>query len=154
MSCIDCGGTGTVVGAYNGALQYRPCYTCRDRSREILGTSRFGLVFWLVVAALIAWPFAFGVLKPPDEPSVRQERPPGAVFPVSVLDPVAVGSEARIVLIEEYQYSGVGSVVCPGGVVVTAGTVFACETTIGGTTAMIPIRITSDSGDFEVGRPA
>lgn len=76
----------------------------------------------------------------------------------TVFDRAALQSGVQRILTADYQYTGVGEVVCgdPAGspITVRAGDTFTCTTTIDGAPATVPVRITSADGGYEVSRPA
>ncbi|MGH3611212.1 MAG: DUF4333 domain-containing protein [Pseudonocardia sp.] len=70
-----------------------------------------------------------------------------------VFDQAALQQGVQQVLIESYGIAGVESVTCEAGVEVTAGESFECAAVVEGEDVTVPIRITSATGDYEVGRP-
>jgi hypothetical protein len=74
----------------------------------------------------------------------------------TVFDQAALQSGVQRVLTDDYRYAGVGEVRCgtAGEVLeVRTGAQFTCSATIDGAPATIPVRVTSDTGDYEVSRP-
>ena len=75
----------------------------------------------------------------------------------TVFDQAALQSGVQRVLVEDYGYPVVGEVTCgeaaAGPIRVVTGTTFTCTTTIDGATAVVPVEVTSDTGDYEVSRP-
>lgn len=57
------------------------------------------------------------------------------------------------VLARHYRIENVQLVICPPNRPVVRGTTFRCTATIAGEKKSVPIRVTSDKGDYEVGRP-
>ena len=74
-------------------------------------------------------------------------------FLIRVLDPAAVQTGVQKVLTNDYGLTGVDRVICGDGNRVTAGTTFECRATVDGAQVTVPIRVTTDAGDYEVGRP-
>jgi hypothetical protein len=73
-------------------------------------------------------------------------------FNTQVLDAAAVQQGVQGVLTQEYGLE-VETVTCAEGVVVEAGASFECQATVDGENMTVPITITSDQGNYEVGRP-
>ncbi len=74
----------------------------------------------------------------------------------TVFDQAQLQAGVQRVLTEDYRYTGVGEVRCgtTGEIIrVETGAEFTCSTTIDGAPATIPVRVTSDTGDYEVSRP-
>lgn len=74
----------------------------------------------------------------------------------TVFDQAALQAGVQRVLTDDYRYTGVGEVRCgtSGEIIrVETGAEFTCSTTIDGAPATIPVRVTSDTGDYEVSRP-
>jgi len=74
-------------------------------------------------------------------------------FVTKVFDTAAVQSGVQRVLTENYQVADVSGVVCGPDIKVVQGATFTCEATIAGTKKSVQVRITSNAGDYEVGRP-
>jgi hypothetical protein len=75
-------------------------------------------------------------------------------FVTRVFDAQAMQDGVSRVLTEEYGITGLGPVTCGEGIEVAEGATFDCAITVDGAPARVPIRVTSDGGDYEVGRPA
>jgi hypothetical protein len=102
---------------------------------------RQGLVLALLIALLIAGIVGFlGFVTP-------------GFFLIRVLDPAAVQTGVQKVLTNDYGLTGVDRVICGDGNRVVAGTTFDCRATVDGKQVTVPIRVTTDAGDYEVGRP-
>lgn len=74
-------------------------------------------------------------------------------FLSKVFDTAAVQTGVQKVLTDSYGLK-VSAVTCGQSIAVTAGNTFTCDATIDGKPARIPVRITSNDGNYEVGRPA
>ncbi len=74
-------------------------------------------------------------------------------FNTRVLDTAAVQDGVRQVLSQDYGLE-VQSVTCPDGTEVATDVTFQCTAVIDGEEVAVPIRITSEDGNYEVGRPA
>ena len=74
-------------------------------------------------------------------------------FNTRVLDTAAVQDGVRQVLSQDYGLE-VQSVTCPDGTAVATDATFECTAVIDGEQVAVPIRITSEDGNYEVGRPA
>jgi hypothetical protein len=74
-------------------------------------------------------------------------------FNTRVLDTAAVQDGVRQVLSQDYGLE-VQSVTCPDGTEVATDATFQCTAVIDGEEVAVPIRITSEDGNYEVGRPA
>ncbi len=99
------------------------------------------MVLALLIALLVAGIVAFlGFVTP-------------GYFLVRVLDPTAVQTGVQKVLTNDYGLTGVDRVICSDGNRVVTGTAFECRATVNGEQVTVPIRVTSDAGDYEVGRP-
>ncbi|MDT7709657.1 MAG: hypothetical protein QOG20_5264 [Pseudonocardiales bacterium] len=75
-------------------------------------------------------------------------------FVSKVFDTAAVQSGVQKILTDSYGVQGVTAVTCGQDIAVTAGASFTCDATIDGQHVKVPVRITSSSGDYQVGRPA
>lgn len=75
-------------------------------------------------------------------------------FTAKVFDTNAVQQGVQQVLTEQYQIAGVESVTCPDSQEVTVGHTFECTATINGEQQAVPITVTSEEGNYEVGKPA
>lgn len=98
---------------------------------------------WVVVAALNSSETT------PTVQQIEQERSERKVFTTTRLE---VG--IRTILTEQYQIEGVESVSCPPAQDVVVGHTFQCVAVIHGEHRAVPIRVTSDEGHYEVGKPA
>ena len=74
-------------------------------------------------------------------------------FNSRVLDAAAVQDGVRQVLTQDYGLE-VESVTCPEGTEVVTDATFECTAVVDGEQVAVPIRITSNDGNYEVGRPA
>ena len=70
-----------------------------------------------------------------------------------VFDDAALARGVGQVLVTDYALDAT-SVRCPSGVRVEAGATFTCAATVAGREVVVPVRIVSRSGAYEVGRPA
>lgn len=68
-------------------------------------------------------------------------------------DHAAVQDAVHKVLTANYGLQNVRVVICPANQLVRAGTKFRCTATIDGERKKIPIKVTSDDGDYTVGHP-
>ncbi|MGH3432291.1 MAG: DUF4333 domain-containing protein [Thermocrispum sp.] len=68
-------------------------------------------------------------------------------------DHAAMQDSVHQVLTEYHQVEDLGTVVCPPRKPVKKGTSFVCTATIGGEEKKVPIKVTSDDGDYKVGAP-
>jgi hypothetical protein len=75
-------------------------------------------------------------------------------FMSRVFDRGAVEQGVAQVLTQDYGIANVGGVACAEGIAVRAGSSFECDATIDGQPVRVPIQITTDQGNYEVGRPA
>ena len=82
---------------------------------------------------------------------------PGWASTVSRTDRAAsatpVCTAVQKVLTNDYGLTGIEQVTCGDGNKVSAGTTFECRATVAGEPVAVPIRVTTDAGDYEVGRP-
>jgi hypothetical protein len=74
-------------------------------------------------------------------------------FVTRVFDAGALQSGVQRVLTDDYGIEGVTGVTCGEDIQVTAGATFQCQATVDGETLDVPVRVTSDDGNYEVGRP-
>lgn len=77
-----------------------------------------------------------------------------AFFVSKVFDTAAVQTGVQKILTDSYGVKDVTAVTCGRNIAVTAGNTFTCDATIAGKPARVPVRITSNDGNYEVGRPA
>lgn len=78
---------------------------------------------------------------------------PGWLRP-KVFDNAMMQTAVQKILNETYQVpGGAQTVSCPSGQEVKSGATFDCTATIGGKQQQVPITVTSDSGDYQVGLP-
>lgn len=80
----------------------------------------------------------------------------GALFWAGVLgsdrlDRTAVQAGVNQVLTQDYGLQ-VGAIACPEDVEVSAGTQFTCQAVVDGEQVEVPVVVTSDQGDYQVGR--
>jgi hypothetical protein len=75
-------------------------------------------------------------------------------FVTKVFDAAAVQDGVRRILTDDYGIAAVTSVTCGEGIQVDTGATFECDATIDGAPVKVPIKVTSDDGAYEVGRPA
>lgn len=104
------------------------------------GRSRLPLILGGVVVLVIAAVAVLGFLWP-------------GFFVTRVFDAAAVQAGVTKVLTESYGLQNVGPVTCGANIQVTQGASFTCEATIDGQSASVPIKVTSNDGKYEVGRP-
>ena len=76
------------------------------------------------------------------------------IFLYNEFDTAAVQTGVQKILTDSYGVQHVTAVTCGQHIAVTAGNTFTCDATIAGEPARIPVRITSNDGHYEVGRPA
>lgn len=106
-------------------------------------TRRSNLPLWIgiIVLALILGAVAFlGFVVP-------------GWFTATVFDSDEMESGVQGVLTEQYQIGGVEDVTCPGGQNVEVDNSFECTAVIGGEEHSVPITVTSEDGNYEVGTP-
>lgn len=81
---------------------------------------------------------------------------PGFAY-TTVFDRTQLQAGVQRVLTDDYQYTGVGEVVCgdpaAAPITVRTGAMFTCTATIDGVPATVPVTVTSDDGGYDVGRP-
>ncbi len=71
-----------------------------------------------------------------------------------VFDAEAMQKSVRTILTEEYLVEDVRSVTCPPGRRVEVDSTFECTAQIGGEPKTVPITVTSEKGDYQVGMPS
>ncbi|MDV6013999.1 DUF4333 domain-containing protein [Haloechinothrix sp. LS1_15] len=74
-------------------------------------------------------------------------------FTATVFDHEEMETGVQGVLTEQYQIDGVDSVTCPEGQDVTVDHSFECTAVIEGEERSVPITVTSEDGNYEVGMP-
>jgi Domain of unknown function (DUF4333) len=74
-------------------------------------------------------------------------------FVTRVLDPAAVQEGVQDVLSDDYGVEGVADVTCPADVEVVGGAAFECRATVDGDAVRVPVLITNDDAEYQVGRP-
>jgi Domain of unknown function (DUF4333) len=118
-----------------------PPYPSLPEPAQPTRRGRQGLVLALLIALLLAGIVGFlGFVSP-------------GFFLIKVLDPAAVQTGVQKVLTNDYGLTGVEGVTCGDGNRVVAGTRFECRATVNGDPFTVPIVVTTDAGDYEVGRP-
>lgn len=75
-------------------------------------------------------------------------------FVTRVFDTAAVHAGVERVLTSDYGLQDVSGVTCGERIEVADGETFTCRATVGGEPVSVPVRITSDDGAYEVGRPS
>ncbi|MCY7343194.1 MAG: DUF4333 domain-containing protein [Pseudonocardia sp.] len=125
-------------GSQQGAQQWGPGYPVPPDSRP--GTSRLLLILGGVGVLVVAMIAVLGFVTP-------------GFLVTRVFDAAAVQDGVRRVLTDDYRIDGVASVTCGDAIQVTSGKSFDCQATIDGEQVPVPVRITTDSGNYEVGRP-
>ena len=75
-------------------------------------------------------------------------------FVTRVFDTVAVEAGVERVLTSDYGLQDVSGVTCGDRIEVAEGATFTCRATVGVEQVSVPVRITSDSGAYEVGPPS
>ncbi|SFQ55532.1 protein of unknown function [Amycolatopsis arida] len=70
-----------------------------------------------------------------------------------VFDEEAMAESVRRILVGDYQVEDVGEVSCPPRQVVETDRTFDCAADVAGQVKKVPITVTSDKGDYEVGLP-
>lgn len=85
-------------------------------------------------------------VAPPGRGRATSRKPPR-------FDHTEVQDAVYSVLARHYRIENVQLVICPPNRPVVGGTTFRCTATIAGEKKSVPIRVTSDKGDYEVGRP-
>lgn len=117
----------------------------------------------LLVAGACALMLAAGCDAPDEDPrSTPTATPTSSAAPQSTssqapapdeFDHAAVQDAVHKVLTANYKLENVRIVICPAKQLVKAGTKFHCTATIDGERRKILIKVTSDEGDYSVGRP-
>jgi hypothetical protein len=74
-------------------------------------------------------------------------------FVTRVFDSAAVEQGVARVLTQDFGISGVGEVSCGEAIPVKADSSFDCDATIDGQKVRVPVHVTSNEGNYEVGRP-
>lgn len=87
-----------------------------------------------------------GTSKPPPARNRSHSEPPR-------FDHTDVQDAVYTMLARHYQIDDVQLVICPPNRPVVRGTAFRCTATIAGEKTSVPITVTSDEGDYVVGRP-
>ncbi|MHA6794665.1 DUF4333 domain-containing protein [Pseudonocardia bannensis] len=96
---------------------------------------------WIVLAAVVVVLGVVGVVgfwKP-------------GYFVDRVFDQAALQSGVELILTRDYGHE-VSGVSCAANIEVATGTTFTCDATVDGERLKVPVRVTSDGGDYEVGR--
>ncbi|MCO1577506.1 DUF4333 domain-containing protein [Crossiella sp. SN42] len=75
------------------------------------------------------------------------------VFTSKVLDTKAVQQGVQKVLTENFGIAKVTGVSCPNQPAIKAGNTFTCTASIDGKQRQVPVKVTNDSGEYEVGQP-
>ncbi|SFB54972.1 protein of unknown function [Amycolatopsis marina] len=83
----------------------------------------------------------------------RSSSVPGTSV-TKVFDAEAMQKSVREILTEEYLVEDLRSVTCPSGKRVEVDSTFECTAQIGGESKAVPITVTSEKGDYQVGMPA
>jgi hypothetical protein len=82
---------------------------------------------------------------------------PGFAY-TTVFDRTQLQAGVQRVLTDDYQYTGVGDVVCgdpaAAPITVRVGAMFTCTTTIDGVPATVPVTVTTADGGYDVSRPS
>lgn len=107
--------------------------------------------------------------QPDEDPRTNEPSPTSSVSsvpPASVpttttsltpapqqFDNAAMQDAVHKLLIEYHRVEGLDRVICPPKRPVEKGTSFACTATIDGKEKKVPIKVTSDDGDYKVGHP-
>lgn len=120
----------------------------------------------LALAALIAGCETEQGEDPRTDPSTSASHPsmsssvPPAITPTTTLTPApqqfdhaAMQDAVHKVLTEYHRVEGLGKVICPPNRPVKKGTTFTCTASIDGTEKKVPIKVTTDDGDYKVGAP-
>ncbi len=87
-----------------------------------------------------------GTSAPPPARNRSTPKPPR-------FDHTDVQDAVYTMLARHYQIEDVQLVICPPNRPVVRGTTFRCTATIAGEKTSVPITVTSDEGDYVVGRP-
>lgn len=87
-----------------------------------------------------------GTSAPPPARDRSTPKPPR-------FDHTDVQDAVYTMLARHYQIEDVQLVICPPNRPVVRGTTFRCTAKIAGEKTSVPIRVTSDEGDYVVGRP-
>jgi hypothetical protein len=121
---------------WGGAPGYPPLPDAQKRS----GGSKMP---WIIVAVVLVVLAAVGVLG---------FVTPG-FFTTKVFDQAAVQTGVQKILTDSYGLNA-SAVTCPKDQKVANGATFECTATIDGAQKKVSIKVTSDTGDYQVGRPA
>lgn len=127
-------------GQQPGAQQWGQGYPPLPPARERPGRSKLPLIIIGAVALVAIIVGVLGFVTP-------------GFFITRVFDTAAVQSSVQRVLSNDYGIADVSAVSCDSGVKVDNGKSFECRATVAGEQVVVPIRITSNSGNYEVGRP-
>ncbi|MGO1052469.1 DUF4333 domain-containing protein [Crossiella sp. CA198] len=129
-------GPGGPGGPYGGAPYGGPPQQGPKKSD---GSAKKPLLYGLVGVVLIG--LVFGVLAFL------------GVFTSKVLDTKAVQTGVQKVLTENFGIAKVTAVTCPNQPAIKAGNTFTCTATVDGKQRQVPVKVTNDSGEYEVGQP-
>lgn len=75
------------------------------------------------------------------------------VFTTKVLDTKAVQQGVQKVLTENFGMAKITSVSCPSSPEIKQGNTFTCTVTADGKQRQVPVKVTNDQGEYEVGQP-
>ncbi|MEC3979361.1 DUF4333 domain-containing protein [Amycolatopsis sp. H20-H5] len=78
---------------------------------------------------------------------------PPSTGPGRVFDATVMQADIAKILTGTYKLKDVGAVTCPPGQAVRDATAFSCTVSVGGKEKQIPITVTGDDGQYQVGAP-
>ncbi|MBP2478270.1 hypothetical protein JOF53_007142 [Crossiella equi] len=131
------GGPGTPGGGFPGGPGAAP-YGAPPQGKSG-GSAKKPLLYGLVGLVLIG--VVFGVL------AVL------GVFTTKVLDTRAVQTGVQKVLTENFGIAKVTAVTCPNRPEIKQGNTFTCTATVDGKQRQVPVKLTNNEGEYEVGQP-
>jgi hypothetical protein len=117
-----------------------PGYPPLPEGQKRSGGSKLPLIIVAVVVVVLAAVGVLGFVTP-------------GFFVTKVFDATAVQQGVQKILSDNYQVTA-SAVTCPANVKVASGASFECQATVDGAQKKVPITVTSNSGDYQVGRPA
>lgn len=125
-----------------------------------VGRGLAGVAAAIAVAGCDAQPGEDPRTNEPSPSSTVSSMPTAPVATTTSLTPApqqfdnaAMQDAVHKVLTEYHRVEGLGTVICPPKRPVEKGTSFTCTATIDGKEKKVPIKVTSDDGDYKVGHP-
>jgi Domain of unknown function (DUF4333) len=108
------------------------------------------VVTWIILASSTRQSSNDGGVRPTT--SVARDEGGANSSSIRIFDQKALEHGVAAILRDDYEM-GVVSVSCPSRVAVVAGSNFSCTALVDGSAEAVPIHVTSNAGDYEVGRP-